>query len=149
MQPEPAKPDASSPLTPAAARHVAPKLTGDTRRLAELPIDWAGAIPFILCHVAALSVFFVPQTAAAWITCLVLYVVRMFGVTAGYHRYFSHRAFRTSRVFQFVLAFLAQSSAQRGALWWAAHHRNHHKHSDQTGDVHSPVQDGFWHSHVG
>jgi stearoyl-CoA desaturase (delta-9 desaturase) len=60
------------------------------------------------------------------------------GVTAGYHRYFSHRTYKTSRVFQFLLAFLAETTAQKGVLWWASHHRNHHKHSDQVGDTHSP-----------
>jgi stearoyl-CoA desaturase (delta-9 desaturase) len=73
----------------------------------------------------------------------------MFGVTGGYHRYFAHRSYKTSRVFQFVLAFLAQSSAQKGALWWAAHHRVHHALSDQPGDIHSAKLDGFWWSHVG
>ncbi len=110
---------------------------------------WLGAIPFVLCHLAVLGALFVVVPTAAWWVCLVLYLVRMFGVTAGYHRYFSHRAFRTSRVFQFLLAFLAQSSAQKGVLWWAAHHRRHHKHSDQPEDIHSPVQRGFWYSHLG
>jgi stearoyl-CoA desaturase (delta-9 desaturase) len=73
----------------------------------------------------------------------------MFGVTAGYHRYFSHRSFKTSRVFQFLLAFLAMTSAQKGVLWWAAHHRHHHRYSDQAPDVHSPSQRGFWSAHVG
>jgi len=72
----------------------------------------------------------------------------MFGITAGFHRYFSHRSFKTSRVFQFFLAFLGQSSAQRGVLWWAAKHRLHHKYSDTDQDVHSPVKHGFWYSHV-
>jgi stearoyl-CoA desaturase (delta-9 desaturase) len=79
----------------------------------------------------------------------VLYVVRMFGVTGGYHRYFSHRSYKTSRVVQFLLAFLAQTSAQRGALWWAAKHRHHHRHSDTEDDVHSPRLRGFWYSHMG
>jgi len=73
----------------------------------------------------------------------------MFFVTAGYHRYFSHRAFKTSRVFQFVIAFMAMSSAQKGVLWWAAHHRHHHRHSDQELDLHSPTLFGFFWSHVG
>ena len=77
------------------------------------------------------------------------YALRMLFVCVGYHRYFSHRTFKTSRVFQTVLAVLAQSSAQKGALWWAAHHRRHHKFSDLPGDVHSVKQSGFWHSHVG
>jgi stearoyl-CoA desaturase (delta-9 desaturase) len=84
-----------------------------------------------------------------FLLAVVLYYVRMFGVTAGYHRYFSHRTFRTSRVMQFLLAVLAESSAQKGVLWWAAHHRTHHKLSDQPGDVHSAKLDGFWWSHVG
>src|SRR5262249_24912246 len=75
--------------------------------------------------------------------------VRMFGITGGYHRYFSHRTFRTSRLFQFLLAFLAQTSAQKGAIWWASHHRLHHKKSDQPGDVHSVTLDGFFWAHVG
>jgi stearoyl-CoA desaturase (delta-9 desaturase) len=73
----------------------------------------------------------------------------MFGVTGGYHRYFSHRTYKTSRWFQFILAFLAQSTSQKGALWWAAHHRTHHKESDTVNDVHSPVRQGLFYSHIG
>jgi stearoyl-CoA desaturase (delta-9 desaturase) len=80
---------------------------------------------------------------------LFTYSLRMFGVTAGYHRYFSHRSYHLARIPQFLLAFLAQTSAQKGALWWAAHHRTHHKESDRERDVHSPWQQGFWWSHVG
>lgn len=82
-----------------------------------------------------------------WVVCIALYWVRMFGVTGGYHRYFAHRTYKTSRFFQFVLAFLAQSSSQKGALWWAAHHRVHHKYSDQEQDPHDSRR-GFWYSHV-
>jgi stearoyl-CoA desaturase (delta-9 desaturase) len=78
----------------------------------------------------------------------VLYVARMFFVTGAYHRYFSHKTYKTSRAFQFVLAFLAQTTAQKGALWWAAHHRHHHQYSDQPQDTHSVLQDGFWYSHM-
>jgi stearoyl-CoA desaturase (delta-9 desaturase) len=77
------------------------------------------------------------------------YFVRMFVVTAAYHRYFAHRSFKTSRWFQFVLALAAQTAAQKGVLWWASHHRWHHKHSDQALDVHSPGRRGFWYSHLG
>ncbi len=89
----------------------------------------------------------VPWEALA--LCAVLYAVRMFGVTAGYHRYFSHRTYKMNRVMQFLMAFLAQSGMQRGVLWWAAHHRHHHKFSDQPEDVHSPEQDGFFWAHIG
>jgi stearoyl-CoA desaturase (delta-9 desaturase) len=77
------------------------------------------------------------------------YFVRMVLVTAAYHRYFSHRSFKTSRAFQFVLALGAQSAAQKGVLWWAAHHRSHHKNSDTPADIHSVRQRGFWYAHVG
>jgi stearoyl-CoA desaturase (Delta-9 desaturase) len=108
-----------------------------------------GFYPFVLMHVAALGCLFVGTTPRAMVLAVVLYLVRMWAVTAGYHRYFAHRSFKTSRVFQFVLAVLAQTGAQRGCLWWASHHRGHHKHADTQGDLHSPVVYGFWHAHVG
>jgi stearoyl-CoA desaturase (delta-9 desaturase) len=77
------------------------------------------------------------------------YVLQTFGVTAGYHRYFSHHAFKTSRVFQFVLAWLGCAAMQNGPLWWASGHRRHHRFSDRPGDPHSPVVGGFWHAHLG
>lgn len=80
---------------------------------------------------------------------MAVYYIRMFVVTAAYHRYFSHRAFKTSRWFQFILALAAQSAAQKGVLWWASHHRWHHKHSDTPKDVHSAKLRGFWYSHIG
>jgi len=107
------------------------------------------SIPFVLVHAACFAAIWSGVTTTALILCATLYIVRMFGVTAGYHRYFSHRTYRTSRVTQFLLAFLAQSSAQRGVLWWAAKHRHHHRHSDTAIDVHSPRQSGFWYAHVG
>jgi len=80
---------------------------------------------------------------------LVTYITRVFALTAGFHRYFSHRSFKTSRLFQFVLAWVGTSSAQMGPMWWAAHHRHHHQHSDTEEDVHSPVvKDLFW-AHMG
>ena len=106
-------------------------------------------IPFVLVHLATLGAIWSGVTAKALWLCLALYVVRMFGVTAGFHRYFSHKSFKTSRAMQFILAVIAQSSAQRGALWWAAKHRHHHKHSDTEEDVHSPRHRGFWYSHLG
>jgi stearoyl-CoA desaturase (delta-9 desaturase) len=111
-------------------------------------VEWLGSIPFLIIHLLAFGAIWTGVTRSAAICCAVLYVVRMFGVTGAYHRYFSHRTYKTSRAFQFVLAFLAQTSAQKGALWWAAHHRNHHLYSDQPQDIHSPVQTGFWYSHV-
>jgi stearoyl-CoA desaturase (delta-9 desaturase) len=106
-------------------------------------------VPFIFMHVACLAVIFTGVSWSAVLLCAALYFIRMFALTAGYHRYFSHRAYKTSRFFQFVLGLLGTLAVQKGPLWWAAHHRRHHKYTDQEGDVHSPVQDGFWWSHVG
>lgn len=112
-------------------------------------IIYPSTIPFLLVHLVAFAALWTGISTSALVVCVLLYVVRMFGVTAGYHRYFSHRSFKTGRVVQFMLAFLAQSSAQRGVLWWAAKHRHHHKHSDTEFDVHSPRHRGFLYSHVG
>src|SRR5258706_14599802 len=107
------------------------------------------AVPFFAVHLMAIAAFWTPFKWQYVVLCLAMYYVGMFFVTAGYHRYFSHRSFKTSRVFQFILAFMAQSSAQKGVLWWAAHHRAHHQYSDTDKDLHSPSLDGFWWSHVG
>lgn len=112
-------------------------------------IVYPAAIPFALVHLAALGSLWTGFPVYAVSMAVGLYLVRMWAVTAGYHRYFSHRSYKTSRVGQFVLAFLAQSSAQRGALWWAAIHRHHHLHSDTPEDIHSPRHHGFWYAHVG
>jgi stearoyl-CoA desaturase (Delta-9 desaturase) len=107
------------------------------------------AVPFIILHLTALAAIFTGVHAADLWLALGLYVMRMFGVTAGYHRYFAHKTFKTGRVFQFILAFLAQTSAQRGILWWASHHRKHHRFSDTSEDVHSPARTSFWYAHFG
>jgi stearoyl-CoA desaturase (Delta-9 desaturase) len=111
---------------------------------------WRANVPFWGVHVAAIvGAIMVGWSWAALAWLVGSYAVRMFAITAGYHRYFAHRTFKTGRVFQFILALLAMSAAQQGVLWWAAHHRAHHKHSDEAADVHSPVQRGFWWSHLG
>ena len=111
---------------------------------------WRENYPFWAVHVlAAVGAFIVGWSWAAFAWLVGSYAVRMFAITAGYHRYFAHRTFKTGRVFQFILALLAMSSAQQGVLWWTAHHRNHHKYSDQPEDVHSPMQRGFYWSHLG
>lgn len=107
------------------------------------------ALSLVIVHLACLGAFWSGASASVVWCCIVLYWVRMFGVTAGYHRYFSHRTFKTSRWFQFALAFLAQTSSQRGVLWWASNHRHHHRYSDQPEDIHSVRQSGFFHAHIG
>lgn len=111
-------------------------------------VNWARSVPFIAIHLAALGAIVTGVTLEAAVVFLVLIWSRMFFVTAGYHRYFAHRSFKTNRVFQFVLAVGAATAAQKGPLWWAGHHRNHHRFSDTDRDIHSPKK-GFWWSHMG
>ncbi|WP_425493180.1 acyl-CoA desaturase [Dyella lutea] len=112
-------------------------------------IDWTRVLPFIGMHLACVAAIWVGFSWFAFWVALGLYALRMFAITAFYHRYFSHRAFKTSRIVQFVFAVIGASAVQRGPLWWAAHHRNHHRHADTPADVHSPVQHGFLRSHMG
>jgi len=112
-------------------------------------IDWLRVLPFIGLHVAAAFVFAVGFSWFALWTAVLLYALRMFAITGFYHRYFSHRSFKTSRPVQFLFALIGTSSVQRGPLWWAAHHRSHHRHADTEHDVHSPVTRSFFWSHMG
>jgi len=112
-------------------------------------IDWLRAVPFIGLHLACVAVLWVGVSPIAVVVAAAMYAVRMFAITGFYHRYFSHRTFRTSRVLQFVFALIGAASVQRGPLWWAAHHRNHHRHADTAADPHSPGVHGFWWSHAG
>ncbi len=110
---------------------------------------FGAVIPFVILHLGTVAVLFHQPTPRLLAWMAATYSVRMFGVTAGYHRYFSHRSYRLGRVAQFLMAFLAQTSGQKGVLWWAAHHRDHHRHSDEEQDIHAPQRRGFWWSHVG
>src|SRR5712672_1794812 len=112
-------------------------------------IVYPSAIPFVLVHLACIAAIWTGITWQSVALCAALYWLRIFAIGAGYHRYFSHRAYTTSRAFQLILALLAQSTAQKSVLWWATQHRHHHLHSDTERDLHSPRQKGFWYSHVG
>ena len=140
----------ASPLRAAASTIVR---WFDSTVEAEIPvesdrIDWLRAIPFIAMHLACIGVFWVGVSSFAIATAIFLYAIRMFALTGFYHRYFAHKTFRTSRVMQFVFATIGASSVQRGPLWWAAHHRNHHRHADTERDMHSPRRGFLW-SHMG
>lgn len=116
--------------------------------LQDRQIDWLRILPFVLLHVACLSVLWVGVSSFAVLFMLLFYVLRMFAITAFYHRYFAHKTFETSRIVQFIFALIGTMSSQRGPLWWAAHHRHHHRFADEDADKHSP-QHGFWYSHMG
>ncbi|MEO5701929.1 MAG: acyl-CoA desaturase [Casimicrobiaceae bacterium] len=122
---------------------------GALREAAPHAIDWWRVVPYVAIHLACLAVFVVGSSATAVGVAIALYVLRMFAITGFYHRGFSHRAFRTSRLTQFVFATLATTAAQRGPLWWVSHHRHHHAHADAAADAHSPRQHGFVWSHTG
>src|SRR5882724_58481 len=117
-------------------------------RALEERVWWRKSMPFFLVHLAPLGLLWTGVHRADLLLVCGLYFGRMFFITAGFHRYFAHRAYRTSRAMQFALAFLASTSCQKGVLWWAAHHRAHHRYSDTELDIHSPRR-GFWWSHVG
>jgi len=128
------------------------KLNSATDVEAETDCDdilYPSAVPFVLAHLACLAAIWTGVTWESLGMCVLLYWARIFGIGAGYHRYFSHRAYSTSRVFQFLLAALSQSTAQKSVLWWASKHRHHHLHSDTEDDVHSPRHTGFVYSHLG
>jgi stearoyl-CoA desaturase (delta-9 desaturase) len=144
------------PFVPVIATPGSPRV--ETAEVMNLPthfdpdhddIMYPDLVPFLTVHAGCVAAIWTGVTWQAIALCVVLYWLRMFAITGGYHRYFSHRAYSTSRVFQFVLALLAQSTAQKSVLWWAAKHRHHHLHSDTEQDAHSPRHKGFVYSHVG
>jgi stearoyl-CoA desaturase (delta-9 desaturase) len=111
-------------------------------------INRTSSIPFLALHLVPLLAIFTGVTRTDLIVCAALYLGRMFFITAGYHRYFAHRSYKMARVPQFLMAFGGTTAAQKGPLWWAGHHRDHHRYADTDRDIHSPSK-GFWWSHVG
>ena len=112
-------------------------------------VDWLRVLPFVLLHLACLTVIWIGWSWFALLFAAAMYGLRMFAITGFYHRYFSHKAFRTSRAMQFLFALFGSTAVQRGPLWWASHHRHHHANSDRQEDAHSPVQHGLLWSHLG
>lgn len=112
-------------------------------------VNWRRSSIFILLHLTPLLGFLVGVSWVAIAVAIAMYWIRMFFITGFYHRYFSHKSFKTTRAWQLVFAWLGNTAGQKGALWWAAHHRFHHRHADQDVDIHSPIKHGFWWSHVG
>ena len=153
LEPEPAAP--SEPRSPSRAWQAL-RHWFDTRESGTLSdpenadrIDWLRAAPFVALHLGCLGVLYTGASPAAIGVAAASYAVRMFALTAFYHRCFSHRAFKASRSVQFVFALLGATCVQRGPLWWAAHHRNHHRGADTPRDPHSPRVHGFLWSHMG
>jgi stearoyl-CoA desaturase (Delta-9 desaturase) len=112
-------------------------------------IDWLRAAPFVLLHLGCMAVLWTGVSTTAVIAAAAAYALRMFALTAFYHRGFSHRTFRAPRAVQFTFALIGAACVQRGPLWWAAHHRNHHRAADTPHDPHSPRIHGILWSHMG
>lgn len=137
-------------MLPKTAGHDGSTMTAETdANDVHDDIIYPSAVPFVLVHLGCFAAIWTGVTLEALILCIALYWLRIFAIGAGYHRYFSHRSYSTSRAFQFVLAFLAQTTSQKSVIWWASKHRNHHLHSDTWQDVHSPRHHGFIYSHLG
>lgn len=143
------KAEQNSPPTKTITRHGRVVEVAVDNRPQVNTVSWPTLVGFIAIHLACFAAIWTGVTAEALIICAVLYVLRVFGITGGFHRYFAHRGYSTSRVFQFIMAWFGQMSLQRGVLWWAAKHREHHRDSDLPSDAHSPRQHGFWVAHVG
>lgn len=149
------RPNATYESPPVAARVGTLRRWFDTSTAAPVDpsrgdrIDWLRASPFVVMHLACIGAVWTGVSPVAIGVAVALYAIRMFALTAFYHRYFSHRTFRTSRAVQFFFALVGASCVQRGPLWWAAHHRHHHRHTDTPLDPHSPGVHGFLWSHVG
>ncbi len=139
--------DATSAATTRAATTSAAAAGAGASRWSA--INWTNSAALIGVHLGALAVFWTGVSLPALVALAVVYWIQIFGVSAGYHRYFAHRSFRTSRAFQFVLAYLGAAAAQMGPLWWTSYHRRHHAHADDPRDVHSPRQSGLLWAHVG
>ncbi|MEE9392608.1 MAG: acyl-CoA desaturase [Planctomycetota bacterium] len=138
----------SSPAEASGSFRSAPECPEKTSGPPKTTVDWVRSTPFIIFHLLCLFALVVGVSWVAVGVAVLMYFVRMFAITGFYHRYFSHRSFKTSRFAQFLFAALGNSSVQRGPLWWAAHHRFHHRHSDEPCDLHSPKHRGFWYSHT-
>ena len=119
-------------------------MTGNEQR-----VTWTTNLPFLGVHAGCVLVLWTGVSPLAAGVGLVTLLVRMFGLTGGYHRYFCHHSFKTTRVFQFTLAAVGSAAAQKGPLWWAGHHRSHHRYSDTDADVHPPGVKGFYWAHMG
>lgn len=104
---------------------------------------------FWIVQASALLVFAVPFSAGLVALWAMSHFLRAIGLTLAFHRYFAHRAFKMNRAVQFVWAFIGTAAMQKGPLWWAGHHVNHHKYADREGDPHSPMVSGIYYAHIG
>jgi stearoyl-CoA desaturase (delta-9 desaturase) len=112
-------------------------------------LTFTAIVVFWTVQASALLAFFVPLSwplAALWAAS---HFVRAIGLTLAFHRYFAHRAFQMSRAARVFWTLVGTAAMQKGPLWWAGHHVNHHRFADRDGDPHSPAVSGFYYAHIG
>lgn len=131
----------AQPTEPATTPSSTPALD---KRLRPFPIAW-----FAGMHLACFLAIWTGVSATAVIVAVALYYLRMFALSAGFHRLLAHRSYEATAAFRAAIAFLGTTAMQKGPLWWASVHRHHHRTSDTPEDAHSPVAHGFWWSHMG
>ncbi|MFS8084462.1 MAG: acyl-CoA desaturase [Acidobacteriota bacterium] len=124
-------------------------LSNKSQPLAGEKLDRSICTQFLFMHLACLLAIWTGVSTVAIVTCVALYAVRMFAITAGFHRLFAHRTYQTSRTFQFLMGFIGTTAYQKGVLWWSSHHRRHHLNADTDEDLHSPLTHPVWRSHFG
>jgi len=114
----------------------------------------------LLPNTVQVSVFWLVQVSALlafavsfewWYLAVwgVSHFLRAIGLTLAFHRYYAHRSFQMNRVARFVWTLIGTAAMQKGPLWWAGHHVNHHRFADREGDPHSPAVSGFYYAHIG
>lgn len=115
-------------------------------------------VPFAALLVAVVSLWGRGFSAIDFGLLAGMYVLTVLGITVGFHRLFTHRAFETNSVVEFIFAVLGSMAVQGRLFNWVALHRRHHQHSDEIDDPHSPhhagegvwgVVRGVWHAHLG
>jgi stearoyl-CoA desaturase (Delta-9 desaturase) len=104
---------------------------------------------FWAVQASAVLVFFVPFTWGLLALWAVSHFSRAVGLTLAFHRYFAHRAFQMNRATRFFWTFVGTAAMQKGPIWWAGHHVNHHRFADRDGDPHSPMVSGVYYAHIG
>jgi stearoyl-CoA desaturase (Delta-9 desaturase) len=107
------------------------------------------AIVFWIFQCSALLIFVVPFSWGLVALWAVSHFLRAIGLTLAFHRYFAHRSFQMNRTARFVWSFIGTAAMQKGPLWWAGHHVNHHRYADRDGDPHSPMVSGIYYAHIG
>ncbi|MGK7872423.1 MAG: acyl-CoA desaturase [Xenococcaceae cyanobacterium] len=119
---------------------------------------WYNCIPFVGTIIAIISLWWLPIGPIEIGLIVGLWALTMTGVSVGFHRYYTHRSFKTNQVMRVIFAILGSIAGQGPLISWVAVHRRHHECSDEPGDPHSPnlhgkgvlkTIQGLWHSHVG